>query len=206
MLLVSTSVFLLLFLTPGDPVATMLGSDASPERVQEMRTRLGLDEPVPLQLAHWYGRLLQGDLGTSLFLNEPVTQAIAQRLAFPQAALLARMTRSVMLDTLGDDYIRTARSKGLREYRVLLLHAFRNALIPLATVLGLIVAVLLGGAVVTEQVFNIPGVGRLLVQAVGRRDYPLVQGVVLVIAAVYVVVNLAVDLAYGMLDPRVRYR
>jgi ABC-type dipeptide/oligopeptide/nickel transport system permease component len=194
MLLVSTSVFLLLFLTPGDPVATMLGSDASPERVQEMRTRLGLDEPVPLQLAHWYGRLLQGDLGTSLFLNEPV----------PQAALLARMTRSVMLDTLGDDYIRTARSKGLREYRVLLLHAFRNALIPLATVLGLIVAVLLGGAVVTEQVFNIPGVGRLLVQAVGRRDYPLVQGVVLVIAAVYVVVNLAVDLAYGMLDPRQR--
>jgi peptide/nickel transport system permease protein len=71
MLLVSTSVFLLLFLTPGDPVATMLGSDASPERVQEMRTRLGLDEPAPLQLAHWYGRLLQGDLGTSLFLNEP---------------------------------------------------------------------------------------------------------------------------------------
>ena len=299
MLLVSTSVFLLLFLTPGDPVATILGSDASPERVQELRTRLGLDEPVPLQLAHWYGRLLQGDLGTSLFLNQPVTQAIAQRaeptllltlfstalaltigipigliaaarkgtwtdlvamlvglagvsmptfwvglnlifvfavllnwlpvagyaplsggpsetlrylllpavtLAFPQAALLARMTRSVMLDTLGDDYIRTARSKGLREYRVLFLHAFRNALIPLATVLGLIVAVLLGGAVVTEQVFNIPGVGRLLVQAVGRRDYPLVQGVVLVIAAVYVFVNLAVDLAYGILDPRVRYR
>jgi peptide/nickel transport system permease protein len=114
------------------------------------------------------------------------------------------MTRSVMLDTLGDDYIRTARSKGLREYRVLLLHAFRNALIPLATVLGLIVAVLLGGAVVTEQVFSIPGVGRLLVQAVGRRDYPLVQGVVLVIAAVYVIVNLAVDLAYGVLDPRQR--
>jgi peptide/nickel transport system permease protein len=86
------------------------------------------------------------------------------------------------------------------------MHALRNALIPLATVLGLIVAVLLGGAVVTEQVFNIPGVGRLLVQAVGRRDYPLVQGVVLVIAAVYVMVNLLVDLMYGFLDPRVRYR
>jgi peptide/nickel transport system permease protein len=111
-----------------------------------------------------------------------------------------------MLDTLREDYVRTARSKGLREQRVILLHALRNALIPLATVLGLIVAVLLGGAVVTEQVFNIPGVGRLLVQAVGRRDYPVVQGVVLVIAGIYVLVNLVVDLAYGALDPRVRYR
>jgi peptide/nickel transport system permease protein len=299
MLLVSTSVFLLLFLTPGDPVATILGGDARPERVQEVRTRLGLDQPAPLQLVSWYGRLLQGDLGTSLFLNQPVTQAIIQRaeptllltllstllaisigmplgiaaatrqgtwadftamvvglagvsmptfwvglnliflfavvlnwlpvagyaplagglgetlrylllpavtLAFPQAALLARMTRSVMLDTLREDYVRTARSKGLREQRVIILHALRNALIPLATVLGLIVAVLLGGAVVTEQVFNIPGVGRLLVQAVSRRDYPVVQGVVLVIAAVYVLVNLLVDLVYGVLDPRVRYR
>jgi peptide/nickel transport system permease protein len=148
-----------------------------------------------------YAPLADGPAETLRYLLLP-----AVTLAFPQAALLARMTRSVMLDTLGDDYIRTARSKGLREHRVLLLHAFRNALIPLATVLGLIVAVLLGGAVVTEQVFNIPGVGRLLVQAVGRRDYPLVQGVVLVIAAVYVLVNLAVDLAYGILDPRVRYR
>jgi peptide/nickel transport system permease protein len=116
------------------------------------------------------------------------------------------MTRSVMLDTLREDYVRTARSKGLREQRVVLQHALRNALIPLATVLGLIVAVLLGGAVVTEQVFNIPGVGRLLVQAVSRRDYPVVQGVVLVIAGVYVVINLLVDLVYGALDPRVRYR
>lgn len=299
MLLVSGGVFLLLFLTPGDPAATILGSDASPERVAEVRARLGLDQPVPIQMASWYGRLLQGDLGNSLFLDRPVTQAIAERaeptllltvlstvialvigvpigilaatrqgswvdvaamvvglagvsmptfwvglnlifvfavlfnwlpvagyvalgedpvesmrylllpsvtLAFPQAALMARMTRSLMLETLRDDYVRTARSKGLSEQRVIVFHALRNALIPLATLLGLIVAVLLGGAVITEQVFNIPGVGRLLVQAVGRRDYPVVQGVVLVIAGVYVLVNLTVDLLYGALDPRVRYR
>ena len=299
MLLVAIGVFLLLFLTPGDPVATILGSEASPERVRELRTQLGLDDPLPVQLVRWLGRLLHGDLGSSIFLGRPVTQAIAERaeptllltllstlfavslgvpmgvlaatragswadlgamlvglagvsmptfwvglnlifvfavllnwlpvagyqplsagpgeslrylilpavtLGFPQAALLARMTRSVMLDTLREDYVRTARAKGLREQRVVVLHALRNALIPLATVLGLIVAVLLGGAVVTEQVFNIPGVGRLLIQAVGRRDYPLVQGVVLVIAGVYVLVNLVVDLVYGVLDPRVRYR
>jgi peptide/nickel transport system permease protein len=127
-------------------------------------------------------------------------------LGFPQGALLARMTRSVMLEVLREDYVRTARAKGLREWRVLLRHALGNALIPLVTVFGLSVAILLGGAVVTEQVFNIPGVGRLLVQAVVRRDYPLVQGIVLVVAAVYVLVNLAVDLTYGALDPRVRYR
>jgi peptide/nickel transport system permease protein len=148
-----------------------------------------------------YAPLASGPAETARYLLLP-----AITLAFPQAALLARMTRSVMLDTLREDYVRTARSKGLREQRVILLHALRNALIPLATVLGLIVAVLLGGAVVTEQVFNIPGVGRLLVQAVGRRDYPVVQGVVLVIAGIYVLVNLVVDLAYGALDPRVRYR
>jgi peptide/nickel transport system permease protein len=298
MLLVSTGVFLLLFLTPGDPAATILGPDATPQRVEELRRRLGLDQPAPIQLVRWFGRVFQGDLGTSIFLDRPVTQAIAERaeptlllallaslfalalgiptgilaasrpgtwtdfgamllgltgvsmptfwvglnliflfavvlnwlpvagyeplargpgetlrylllpavtLGFPQGALLARMTRSVMLEVLREDYVRTARAKGLREWRVVLWHALRNALIPIVTVFGLSLAILLGGAVVTEQVFNIPGVGRLLVQAVVRRDYPLVQGIVLVVAATYVLLNLAVDLVYGTLDPRVRY-
>jgi peptide/nickel transport system permease protein len=297
MAMVATSVFLLLFLTPGDPAAVILGPDASVERIAELRTRLGLDQPAHIQLINWYGRLLRGDLGNSIFENRPVTEAVMARaeptllltslatviavtiglslglvaalkrgqwadtgamlvaiagvsmptfwlglnlifvfgvllgwlpvagyqplsaglnetlrylilpsvtLGIFQAALLARLTRSMMLETLGDDYVRTARAKGLAERTVVARHAFRNALIPLMTVIGLIFAALMGGAVITEQVFNIPGVGRMLIQAVARRDYPVVQGVVLIVAGLYVLINLAVDLLYGVLDPRVR--
>ena len=299
MLLVATAVFLLLFLTPGDPAAVILGPDAKPDQVAELRARLGLDQPVYLQLGNWYLRLLRGDLGRSIFENRPVTEAIVSRaeptllltflatlvaitlgltmgivaalrpgrwqdtgamlvaiggvsmptfwlglnlifvfgvllgwlpvagyqplnsglweslrylilpsltLGLFQAALLARLTRSMMLETLGDDYVRTARAKGLAEHAVVLRHAFRNAAIPLVTVIGLIFAALLGGAVITEQVFNIPGVGRLLIQAVARRDYPVVQGVVMIVAGLYVVINLLVDLLYGYLDPRLRVK
>jgi peptide/nickel transport system permease protein len=299
MLLVATAVFLLLFLTPGDPAAVILGPDAKPEQVAELRARLGLDQPVYVQLGNWYMRLLRGDLGRSIFEDRPVTEAIASRaeptllltflatlvaitlgltmgivaalrpgrwqdtgamlvaiggvsmptfwlglnlifvfgvllgwlpvagyeplqsglweslrylilpsitLGLFQAALLARLTRSMMLETLGDDYVRTARAKGLAEHAVVLRHAFRNAAIPLVTVIGLIFAALLGGAVITEQVFNIPGVGRLLIQAVARRDYPVVQGVVMIVAGLYVVINLLVDLLYGYLDPRLRVK
>ena len=115
------------------------------------------------------------------------------------------MTRSMMLETLDQDYVRTARAKGLTERSVVLRHALRNACIPLLTVIGLTFAVLMGGAVVTEQIFNIPGIGRLLIQAIGRRDFPLVQGAVLVIAAVYVLINLLVDLLYAVVDPRIRH-
>jgi peptide/nickel transport system permease protein len=128
----------------------------------------------------------------------------AVTLGVAQAALLARMTRSMMLEVLNSDYVRTARAKGVREFRVVMAHAFRNALLPIINVIGLIVAAFLGGAVVTEQIFNIPGVGRLLIQAVGRRDVPLVQGTVLVIAGIYVLVNLIVDLVAAALDPRIR--
>ena len=297
MILVATGVFLLLFLTPGDPAAVILGPDAKPEQIAELRTRLGLDQPVHIQLLNWYGRLIQGDLGQSIFLNRPVTQAIAERaeptillttlaslvaisigiptgllaalrrgrwldtgamfvaiggvsmptfwlglnlifvfgvllnwlpvagyqplsaglwenlrylimpaitLGLAQGALLARITRSMMLDTLNEDYVRTARAKGLAEPRVVQAHAFRNAMIPLVTVIGLIFAILMGGAVITEQVFNIPGVGRLLIQAISRRDYPVVQGVVLIVAGLYVMINLIVDVIYGYLDPRLR--
>ena len=130
----------------------------------------------------------------------------AVTLGIAQAALLARMTRSMMLEVLDQDYIRTARAKGLGERVVISRHALRNAFIPLLTVIGLITAALLGGAVVTEQIFNIPGVGRLLIQAIGRRDFPLVQGTVLIIAAIYVLVNLFVDVLYAVIDPRIYHR
>jgi peptide/nickel transport system permease protein len=299
MLLVATLVFLLLFLTPGDPAAVILGPDAKPDQVAELRARLGLDEPAYVQLGNWYLRLLRGDLGRSIFENRPVTEAVISRaeptllltalatlvaislglsmgviaalwrgrwqdtgamlvsiggvsmptfwlglnlifvfgvvlgwlpvagyqplssglweslrylilpaitLGLFQAALLARLTRSMMLETLGDDYVRTARAKGLAEHAVVLRHAFRNAAIPLVTVIGLIFAALIGGAVITEQVFNIPGVGRMLIQAVARRDYPVVQGVVMIVAGLYVLINLLVDLLYGYLDPRLRVK
>lgn len=298
MLLVATGVFLLLHLTPGDPVGVMLGSDASESRRLEVRHQLGLDDPLPTQYARWLGRVVRGDLGRSIFLDKPVTVALLERaqptlllavlaslvsiglglpagvlaarrrgtwldlgsmgvamigismptfwlglnlilifavwlrwlpvagyqplssglwpslrylilpaltLGAAQAALLARMTRSMMLETLNQDYVRTARAKGLAERSVVLRHALRNAYIPLLTVIGLTFAVLMGGAVVTEQIFNIPGIGRLLIQAIGRRDFPLVQGAVLVIAAVYVLINLLVDLLYAVVDPRIRH-
>ena len=297
-LVVSTIVFLLLYLTPGDPVGVMLGPDATEQQKSELRVRLGLDQPAHVQLLRWYGRLVQGDLGTSIFLHKKVTLAFLERLeptlmltllaltcgvliglpagilaakmhgswfdmvamltaitgvsmptfwiglnlififavtlgwlpvagyqplsrgvwehlrymlmpaftiGLAQSALLARMTRSMMLDVLSQDYIRTARAKGQAELWILSRHALRNAIIPLITTIGLSFALLLGGAVISEQIFNIPGVGRLLIQGVSRRDYPLVQGVLLIIAAVYMCVNLLVDLTYALLDPRIRH-
>lgn len=297
MLIVATSVFLMLKLTPGDPAGIILGPDATEERRQELRDDLGLNDPLAIQYARWIGDAVRGDLGDSLFLNQSVLSSLAERtqptmlltllamivavglgmpigiiaarkrgrwidvgamaiaivgismptfwlglnlilifavklrwlpvagyvplqdglwdslkylilpsitLGVAQAALIARMTRSMMLDVLNTDYVRTARAKGMGEYRVVTVHALRNALLPLLNVIGLAFAALLGGAVVTEQIFNIPGVGRLLIQAVGRRDVPLVQGTVLVIAAIYVFVNLAVDVASAILDPRIR--
>ncbi len=298
MWLVATVAFFLLHMTPGDPVAVLLGPEATTEQVEEMRARLGLDDSLPVQYVNWFADLLRGDLGDSLFLNMPVTHALMDRaqptviltilatlvaiglgvptgvisaikrghptdlgmmlvamvgismptfwlglnliwifgvklgwlpvagyvpitdgiwdnlkymimpaftLGAAQAALLARMTRSMMLEVLGEDYVRTARAKGAQERTVIIGHALRNALIPLVTVIGLSFAVLMGGAVVTEQVFNIPGVGRLLIQAVLRRDFPLVQGIVLVIAFLYVIINLLVDVLYVYLDPRLHY-
>jgi peptide/nickel transport system permease protein len=296
MVLVATAVFLLLRLTPGDPTDILLGPEATPERAAELRRDLGLDQPLPVQWAVWLSHVLRGDLGESIFLRRPVTQAIWERaeptlmltflslliavmlglslgiaaavrqgswadivamlvslagismptfwiglnlilvfavilgllpvagykplseglwenvrylvlpavtLGFYDAALLARMTRSMMLGVLKEHYVRTARSIGVSEPRVVLRHALRNALIPLLTIVGLMFAGLMGGALVTETVFNIPGVGRLLIQAVLRRDYALVQGIVLLIAGAYVFINLCVDILYGVLDPRI---
>ncbi|MGI6035403.1 MAG: nickel ABC transporter permease [Limnochordia bacterium] len=126
-------------------------------------------------------------------------------LGFMQAALIARMTRSSMLEVLRQDYIRTARSKGLAEQVVVGLHALKNAMIPILTVIGTAFGVLLGGAVIVETVFAYPGIGRLVVAAVQRRDYPVIQGALLLISSIYVLVNLLVDILYTLIDPRIKY-
>ena len=298
MALVVTIVFVIVRVTPGDPAAVMLGPDATAADVAALRTRLGLDQSMPVQFGRYVVDLLQGDLGQSIFLNEPVTTALAQRaeptffltlfslliatvIALPvgilsayrrgsvfdqaattlamfaasvpsfwlgllfiqffavklgwfdtsgyggpgasfldrlnhlvlpalalglvSSALITRFTRASMLDVLNDDYVRTARSKGMSEWRVVLKHAFKNALIPILTVIGLTAALLISGAVVTETVFGLPGVGSLVVSAVMRRDYPVIQGALLIIAAIYVLINLFIDLLYLLVDPRVRY-
>ncbi len=129
----------------------------------------------------------------------------ALALGLPNSSLIIRFTRSSLLDVMGNDYIRTAHAKGLSLRRVVFRHAFRNALVPILTVVGLTFAALMGGAVVTETVFSLPGIGQLVVSSVLRRDYPVIQGVILMVATVYVLINLAVDLMYFVVDPRVRY-
>ncbi len=298
MFLVVTIVFVIVRVTPGDPAAVMLGPDATPQDVADLRTKLGLDQPILLQYVFYFGQLLRGDLGQSIFLNMSVGSALLERaeptffltlfslaiasvialpvgiyaayrrgsfvdqaattiamlaasipsfwlglilmqffavrfnlfpvsgyggpgstlldrlyhLALPaialglvSSALIMRFTRASMLDVLGDDYVRTARAKGLAERHVVLRHALKNALIPILTVLGLTAAVLISGAVVTETVFGLPGVGNLVVSAVLRRDYPVIQGALLVIAGIYVLINFAIDMLYLLVDPRVRY-
>jgi peptide/nickel transport system permease protein len=137
------------------------------------------------------------------FLRQLILPALA--LGTIYIALIARMTRAAMLDVLAQDYIRTANAKGLRTDKVLLGHALKNAAVPIVTVIGIGVALLIGGVVVTESVFAIPGLGRMTVDAILRRDYPIIQGVILMFAFVYVLINLLVDLSYTLFDPRIRY-
>jgi len=145
-----------------------------------------------------------GGPGASFFdrMTHLVLPAIV--LGLVNSALITRFTRASMLDVLNDDYVRTARAKGLPERKVVLKHALKNALIPILTVIGLTTALLVSGAVVTETVFGLPGVGNLVVNGVLRRDYPVIQGALLVIAALYVLINLVIDLLYLFVDPRVR--
>jgi len=273
MAVVALFVFLLLHLAPGDPAAIIAGDNASPENIAQIRKKLGLDEPVWKQFLVWVTSLSQGDLGRSMFWNDPVTTLIRQRaeptislacttiavavtvaitlgvtaaakagtlvdrlvmgfavmgfsvpvfvvgymliflfaiqlkwlpvqgytpfaegvlpwlrnLALPSialgmayVALIARITRATMLDVLAEDYMRTARAKGVAPRPMLLKHALKNAAVPIVTVIGIGVALLIGGVVITETVFNIPGIGRLVVDAIARRDYPIIQGVIIV--------------------------
>lgn len=153
----------------------------------------------------WFPVAGYGDPGAGLGerLHHLVLPAIA--LGLPNSALIIRFTRTSMLDVLHEDYVRTARAKGLGPAAVVIKHAFRNALIPVLTVIGLTIATLIGGAIVTETVFGLPGVGNLIVSAVLRRDYPVIQGALLIISGLYVLINMAVDLLYAVVDPRVRY-
>lgn len=140
--------------------------------------------------------------GVGPFLQHLVLPSLALGIVY--AALIARITRAAMLEVLGQDYMRTARAKGLGLLRMVFRHALKNAAVPIVTVIGIGFGMLISGVVVTETVFNVPGVGRLTVDAILRRDYPVIQGVVLVFSAVYVLINLAVDLSYALFDPRIR--
>ena len=289
MFVVGLVVFLLVRLAFGDPARFMLPETASTQDVELLRSRLGLDRPLPVQFGWFMKDMVTLDLGTSFFYNRPVAEII--RLHFPNTALLAgvslffslligiplgiisavkegrladyvamgiavigqsvpvfwlgfmlvlifsvkfhwfptsgtgtwkhlvlpattlsaftmalisRLVRSGMLDILGEDYIRTARAKGLSESLVVLRHGFRNLMIPVVTVIGLSVGVLLAGSVVTEAVFAWPGVGLMIMTAVGARDYPMIQAFTLFIAFLIIIVNLIVDLLYVYLDPRIR--
>jgi peptide/nickel transport system permease protein len=296
--IVSLISFGLMRLIPGDPAAAIAGIAATPAQIEQLRSDLGLDEPLLMQLLHYYQGLLQGDFGKSLLLGKGVLAATMERLpvtiglslyalvltlligvtsgiiaalrqntwvdqvammiamlgisipnfflgllmiiffavqlgwlpsggyipfsqdpigwlrsttmpaislALLQAGLLARITRSGMLEVLRQDYVRTARAKGLPERQVILKHALANALIPIVTVIGIIISLLLSGAVVTEALFSLPGMGQLLTQAVLSRDYPMVQGGLLLVTTFLVLVNILVDVLYALIDPRVRY-
>lgn len=137
------------------------------------------------------------------FLRNIIMPAVALGMVY--VALIARITRASVMEVLNEDYIRTARAKGLASTTILIRHALKNAAVPIVTIIGIGIALLIGGVVVTESVFNIPGLGRLTVDAILRRDYPIIQGLILVFSGVYVLVNLLIDISYTFLDPRIRY-
>ncbi len=296
-ILISIFVFFLQKLLPGDPLLVLAGEERDPEVLEFLREKYRLNDPIPMQYLAWIGNALQGDLGTSLRSNQPVTELIAEKLpvtiqlavmaiifamvigipagilsavkkgtvtdyvanivalsglSIPNfwlgimlillvsvkwqllpasgyvplsedfwqsirtmlmpafvlgtglAATLMRHTRSSMLGVLSADYVRTARAKGLSERVVILKHSFRNALTPIVTITALLFGELIAGAVLTEQIFTIPGFGKLVVDAVFNRDYAVVQGIVLVTAVGFIFMNLVADMMYFFLNPRLR--
>ena len=299
LLIASTGIWAMIYAVPGSPVAAMVGENATPEQIQAVTIRLGLDRPVHLQYWSWLTNAVTGDFGLSIQNREPVIDLIAQRvpatiqlglaatvvgllLGIPVAVIsalkpgsfidrvlsgwsalalgvptfwlgillillfavqlrwlpsastyvsvwenpwqalrniflpaltlgvyvsgiFARFLRASLLGELKADYVRTARSKGLPERDVIGRHVMRNALLPFVTIVGLMMATFIGGTVVTEAVFTYPGLGRLLIQAISTRDYPLIQGCILFILVVFVLINLAVDVLYAYIDPRIDY-
>ena len=305
LLLAMVVVFALFWIVPGDPALTILGGaegdsgTVSPEQLQQLRQRLGLDRPVYVQYASWLGSVLHGDLGTSLWYKTPVWLQLKDRflvtielalmaillafcaavplgiisavkqdsgldycsrvfcfigvalptfwlgilivyalaaffqwlpplgyaalwddpllnlqqiifpaltLAFADLAFVARVTRSAMLEVMREDYLRTARAKGVREMTVIGRHALKNALLPVVTISGYQFGRLLGGVIIVESIFVVPGMGTLLIDSIVHRDFIVIQAVVLLIATVVLVLNLLIDLLYGVLDPRIRYQ
>ncbi len=299
LVLASVVVFAVLEIVPGDPARLMLGMNASAGQVEQLRTQMGLNDPVMWRYLHWAGGLLRLDFGRSYTYSVPVIDLVRERvtvslplavialalstiiavpvgvysasrhgrmgdtlamsvsqvgvavpnfwfalllvylfavwlrwvpaggfpgwsagmwpalkalvlpavaLALPQAAILARVTRSALVEVLSEDYIRTARAKGMPWRAVLWRHALRNALIPVVTIMGLQFAFLLAGTIIIENVFYLPGLGRLVFQAITQRDLIVVEGVVMLLVATVIVVNLLVDLSYAVVDPRLRSR
>ncbi len=297
LLVATVVVFVVLNIVPGDPASYMMGLNADPDALAQLRSELGLDQPAWQRYVAWLGNLVQGDLGTSYTYRVPVTELIGERLsvslpltmmatalslvialplgifaasrrgrladtavigatqlgiaipnfwfaillvfffattlhwfsaggfpgwdegagpalqalilpaialALPQAAILTRVTRSSLIETLSEDFVRTARAKGLSEGQALRRHALRNALIPVLTILGLQFTFLLAGGIIVENVFYLPGLGRLVLQAITQRDLIVVQGVVIVLVAAAVAVTFLVEIAYMIADPRVR--
>lgn len=286
---VTIVVFLLMHLIPGDAAQVIVGEGAPGDQVEQIRENLGLNDPLPVQYVNYVGKLLQGDLGTSIRSNRPIADEIfASRfwitmelaiystilaaflgltagilsavkkarpadygvmfvalfgLSMPNfwlglmliqffavdlgwfrpsgwgtwsqnvlpvltlgtggAAIIARMTRSSMIEVLNQDYIRTARAKGAKERIIIYRHALKNAMIPIITVIGLEFGGFLGGAVLTETVFAVNGVGRYVITSIGSRDYPVVQGTVLILSLMFVIVNLLVDISYRYFNKRI---
>ncbi len=299
LLAISLVTFILIHVAPGDPIATKFGlefKDLDPERLEQIREELGLNDPLPVQYLRYLGNLLKGDMGQSLTTRRPVSVEILSRfpatlqlttasmlfvllIAIPLGiisaakrgswvdnicmtggllgvsmpsfwfgimlmllfslklgwlpttgrgdgttvgllkalimpsvtlgtglmGLVTRLMRSSMLEVLNQDYMRTAHAKGLRRSVVLLRHGLRNALIPVITVVGTQFASLLGGTVIIESVFAWPGIGRLAIDAISRRNYPVIMGTVLIFAVTFVLTNLLVDIVYTVVDPRIRY-
>ena len=300
LLIAAVLVFAFVHLIPGDPASVMLGDMASQDEIEALRKELGLDRPIWEQFFYWLAQVLQGDLGTSIYFQEPVLWVIGEgaetslllalftmmlivvigvpagiisaryhggrvdqsvsglamlfasiptfwlglyliftvsvtfdllptsgfpsvlesgdltnlrylilpaiTLSAPNSALVVRLVRAGMLDTMREDYVRTARAKGLPEWAVTIRHIFRNALIGVVATLGFTFVGLVSEAVVTETVFALPGIGRLVVQSIARRDYPVIQGIILVVIVFYILVNLVVDIVTTYLDPRVKLR
>jgi ABC-type dipeptide/oligopeptide/nickel transport system permease component len=282
--------FLLLYVAPGDPVQAMIGERSDSATIARLRARLHLDDPLPVQFAHYVAGVARGDLGTSYITNRPILRDLLQRfpatlqlagaamlfaavsgiaigiygawrpggwgdrlgtlaaylgVSFPvywvglllillfavalrwlppsgargpqyvilpalalgmrSVAIVSRMTRAAMEEVLNSDFVRTARAKGLGEGQVVLRHAFRNALLPVLTVLGLDFGSYLTGSILTETIFSWPGVGRYVLTAIDKRDLPAIQGSILFLSLVFVLVNLLTDMLYARVDPRVAY-
>lgn len=295
---VSIVIFTLIHLTPGDPARVMLGAEASAANVEALQEAMGLNDPLPVQYINWLLGIFQGDLGTSIFMNQPMSEILLEHMAptftltvyalifslivaiplgilaakkhgtvtdsaiaglsmcgisipsfllglfliliftvslgwlpvggyrpiseygfvtnlrymmmpaialgFMQAGLIIRMTRSSVLEVLNCDYIKMARAKGVRERILILKHALKNAMLPILTTIGQTLMALLSGASIVETVFNIPGLGQLIINSVSRRDYEVIQAVVLLVSLINVIVCFFIDILYGLVDPRVR--
>src|SRR5437867_3987484 len=208
-------VFFAMRVLPGDPCVAMMGDQATTEALADCTKNLGLNRPLAEQYVDYFWRPVQFDFGSSLqprdflaavadVLHHLALPALA--LGFTLAATVSRLSRSAMLEVISQDYIRTARAKGHHERAVVYKHALRNMMVPLLTIIGLFVAIALTGTVLTETVFTRPGLGKMLVDAIGARDYPLAQGAITVFTVIIITVNLVVDMLYAVVDPRITYR